>query len=30
MPGTIGSFDIFVVDVNSDGTFGTPVNLGKP
>lgn len=29
MPGTIGSFDIFVVDVNADGTFGTPKNLGK-
>ena len=29
MPGTVGSFDIFVVDVNEDGTFGTPVNLGK-
>ncbi|MFC6877763.1 OmpA family protein [Flavobacterium myungsuense] len=29
MPGTIGSFDIFVVDVNEDGTFGTPQNLGK-
>lgn len=29
MPGTIGSFDIFVVDVNPDGTFGLPQNLGK-
>ncbi len=29
MPGTIGSFDIFVVDVNDDGSYGTPVNLGK-
>lgn len=29
MPGTLGSFDIFVVDVNEDGTFGTPQNLGN-
>ncbi len=29
MPGTIGSFDLFVVDVNVDGTFGTPKNLGS-
>ena len=29
MPGTLGSFDIFVVDVNEDGTYGTPVNLGN-
>ncbi|HSQ46613.1 MAG TPA: OmpA family protein [Lutibacter sp.] len=28
MPGTIGSFDLFVVDVNADGTYGTPKNLG--
>lgn len=28
MPGTIGSFDLFVVDINADGTFGTPKNLG--
>jgi peptidoglycan-associated lipoprotein len=28
MPGSMGSFDIYVVDVNSDGTFGTPQNLG--
>ncbi len=28
MPGTIGSFDIYVVDVNEDGTFGTPQNMG--
>ena len=28
MPGTEGSFDIYVVDVNQDGTFGTPRNLG--
>lgn len=29
MPGTLGSFDIFVVDVNEDGTYGTPQNLGE-
>ncbi|WP_372769499.1 OmpA family protein [Lutibacter sp.] len=28
MPGTIGSFDIFVVDINADGTYGSPKNLG--
>lgn len=28
MPGTIGSFDIYVVDINEDGTFGTPQNMG--
>ena len=28
MPGTIGSMDIFEVDINNDGTFGTPRNLG--
>lgn len=28
MPGSLGSFDIYVVDVNEDGTFGTPRNLG--
>ncbi len=28
MPGTTGSFDIYVVDVNEDGTYGTPQNLG--
>jgi len=28
MPGTLGQSDIFVVDINSDGSFGTPVNLG--
>lgn len=28
MPGSIGSFDIYYVDVNEDGTYGTPVNLG--
>ncbi len=29
MPGSQGSFDIYVVDVNEDGTFGTPQNLGS-
>ncbi|MDT0552742.1 OmpA family protein [Urechidicola vernalis] len=29
MPGTIGSFDLFVVDINENGTFGTPKNLGS-
>lgn len=28
MPGSIGSFDIFKVAVNEDGTYGTPENLG--
>ena len=28
MPGTIGSFDLFVVSINSDGTYGSPKNLG--
>jgi outer membrane protein OmpA-like peptidoglycan-associated protein len=28
MPGTFGQSDIFVVDVNEDGTLGTPENLG--
>lgn len=28
MPGSLGSFDIYVVDVNEDGTYGTPQNLG--
>ncbi len=29
MPGTIGQSDLFVVDINDDGTFGEPKNLGK-
>ena len=29
MPGTNGSFDIYVVDIKKDKTFGTPINLGK-
>jgi outer membrane protein OmpA-like peptidoglycan-associated protein len=28
MPGTIGSFDLFVVDIYDNGTYGTPKNLG--
>jgi len=28
MPGTIGQSDIYYVEINSDGTFGTPKNLG--
>ncbi|MGV6845628.1 MAG: OmpA family protein [Lutibacter sp.] len=28
MPGSLGSFDIFEVDINKDGSFGTPKNLG--
>ncbi|WP_372753694.1 OmpA family protein [Mariniflexile sp.] len=28
MPGTIGSFDIYKVAINEDGTYGTPENLG--
>ncbi|MGB0883129.1 MAG: OmpA family protein [Flavobacteriales bacterium] len=27
-PGTLGSLDLYVVDIHSDGTFGTPINLG--
>ena len=29
LPGTLGGKDIFVVDINEDGTFGKPVNLGN-
>ncbi len=29
MPGTKGKSDIFVVDINDDGSFGEPVNLGS-
>ncbi|SHG82266.1 OmpA family protein [Flavobacterium defluvii] len=29
MPGTIGQSDIYKVSINSDGSFGTPQNLGK-
>lgn len=28
MPGSLGSFDIYYVDVNEDGTYGQPTNLG--
>lgn len=28
MPNTLGSFDIFYVDITGDNSFGTPVNLG--
>ncbi len=28
MPGTYGLSDIYVVDINNDGTFGKPLNLG--
>lgn len=29
MPGTFGEFDIYVVDINNDGTYGVAKNLGK-
>ncbi len=29
MPGTIGLSDIWSVSINEDGTYGSPVNLGK-
>lgn len=29
MPGTFGSFDIYKVTINEDGTYGEPENLGK-
>lgn len=29
MPGGLGDTDIWKVNVNNDGTYGTPVNLGK-
>ena len=28
MPGGYGDFDLYYVDVNADGTYGAPVNLG--
>ena len=29
MPGGIGATDIYYVDINSDGSFGDPINLGS-
>lgn len=29
MPGSLGATDLFVVDINMDGTFGIPRNLGN-
>ncbi|REG87533.1 OmpA family protein [Winogradskyella sediminis] len=29
MPNSLGSFDIFYVDVYADNSFGTPINLGE-
>ncbi len=29
MPGSFGDSDLYKVDINEDGSFGTPVNLGK-
>ena len=29
MPGSVGSFDIYVVTINDDGTYGSPINLGN-
>ncbi len=29
MPGTLGSMDIYYVDINSDGTYSIPKNLGN-
>lgn len=28
MPGTLGQSDLYIVDINEDGTLGTPINLG--
>lgn len=28
MPGTMGSFDIYVVNINEDGSYGEPQNMG--
>ncbi|WP_372801728.1 OmpA family protein [Lutibacter sp.] len=28
MPGTIGSFDLFVVEIKKNGSYGKPINLG--
>lgn len=29
MPGSLGSFDLFYVTINEDGTYGLPQNMGK-
>lgn len=29
MPGTLGAFDLFYVDIKDDGTYGAPINLGS-
>jgi outer membrane protein OmpA-like peptidoglycan-associated protein len=29
MPGSYGSFDLYVVDINSDGSYSSPKNLGN-
>lgn len=29
MPGTLGQSDLYQVNINSDGSYGTPVNMGK-
>ncbi len=29
MPGTFGKYDIYVADINNDGSFGIPKNLGE-
>lgn len=29
MPGSFGKSDLYQVDINSDGTFGVPINMGK-
>ena len=29
MPGTLGSFDIYKVAINEDGSYGEPINLGN-
>ncbi|MFD0835457.1 OmpA family protein [Mariniflexile aquimaris] len=28
MPGSLGQSDLYIVDINQDGTLGTPINLG--
>ena len=29
MPGTLGQSDLYQISINSDGSYGTPVNIGK-